>query len=153
MLDHGLCRSLCVSDCYPDAIARVIETSAINHLDNVSAYVCDRVGLLPEHERFDLVVANPPHFLQCPGDDNYQRIAVDSDWAAHQEFFANIGQYLEPNAVILLQENQAGSLRREKEFEHMIQAADLEITDVFDSKQNYTPDHYTQIYYIEIRPK
>lgn len=153
LLDHGLCSSLCVSDCYADAIARVKQTAMLHQLAAVNAYTCDRVSLLPDHEQFDLVVANPPHFLQCPGDDNYQRIAVDINWAAHQEFFANIGQHLNPDAVILLQENQAGSLAREKEFEHMIQAANLEITDVFNSEQHYTPNHYTQIYYIEIRAK
>ncbi len=30
LLDHGLCRSLCVSDIYPDAIARVQETAKIH---------------------------------------------------------------------------------------------------------------------------
>lgn len=153
LLDHNICHSLCVSDCYPDAIVRVKETAAINRLSNVTAYACDRVALLPDHERFDLVVANPPHFLECPGDDNYQRIAVDVDWAAHREFFTNIGQHLEPGAVILLQENQAGSLAREKEFEAMISESGLTITDVFDSGSHYTPNHYTQIYYIEIRQK
>ena len=92
-------------------------------------------------------------FRSCPGNDNYQRIAVDVDWAAHQEFFVNIGQHLLPNGVILLQENQAGSLRREAEFEQYINNAGLEITDVFNSPKHYTPDHYTQIYYIEIRQK
>jgi spermidine synthase len=78
---------------------------------------------------------------------------VDQDWLAHQEFFKNIGQHLAPNGVILLQENQAGSLNREKDFAAYIESAGLEITDVFDSPSHYTPDHYTQIYYIEIRQK
>ena len=153
ILDHGLCRSLCASDIYSDAIKRVEETAKLHKLDNVSAYATGTVAGLPEHERFDLVVANPPHFLQCPGDDNYQRIAVDQDWAAHREFFENIGQHLLPGGVILLQENQAGSLNRERDFEPFIKAAGLEITAVIDSPNHYTPDHYTQIYYVEIRQK
>lgn len=153
ILDHGLCQSLCVSDIYDAAINRVNETALANRIDNVSAYATGAVSGLPDHEMFDLVVANPPHFLECPGDDNYQRIAVDKDWAAHQEFFANIKQHLLPDGVILLQENQAGSLHREKDFEAYINAAGLEITAVFDSPTHYTPDHYTQIYYIEIRQK
>lgn len=153
LLDHGLCNSLCLSDVYDEAMARAEETAAVNKLTNVSAYVTGTVAGLPEQEKFDLVVANPPHFLQCPGDDNYQRIAVDQNWAAHQEFFSNIGKHLQPGAVILLQENQAGSLNREKDFEQFIDAAGLQITDVFNSPNHYTPDHYTQIYYIEIRQK
>lgn len=153
ILDHGLCKSLCVSDIYTDAIERVKETVALHQIDNVSAYATGQVAGLPAHEKFDLVVANPPHFLECPGDDNYQRIAVDQDWAAHREFFENISSHLLPNSIILLQENQAGSLNREKDFEQFIAGAGLEITAVINSPQHYTPDHYTQIYYIEIRQK
>ena len=153
ILDQALCKSLCVSDIYADAIKSVEETVRVNFLSNVSAYATGTVAGLPEHEKFDLVVANPPHFLECPGDDNYQRIAVDQDWAAHQEFFKNIGQHLLPGGIILLQENQAGSMNREKDFEPFIAKAGLEITAVIDSPQHYTPDHYTQIYYIEIRQK
>lgn len=153
LLDHGICQSLCVSDIYDLAIQRVKETATVNSLDNVSAYTTGTVAGLPEHEKFDLVVGNPPHFLECPGDSNYQRIAVDPDWRAHQEFFANIGSHLLPGAVILLQENQAGSLKREQEFDKFISAAGLEITAVFNSPSHYTPDHYTQIYYIELRQK
>ena len=153
ILDHGLCKSLCVTDIYPDAIQAVEQTIRTNQLTAVSAYATGTVAGLPEHEKFDLVVANPPHFLQCPGDDNYQRIAVDSNWAAHQEFFDKIGQHLLPNGIILLQENQAGSLNRELDFKPFIDTAGLEITAVFNSPQHYTPDHHTQIYYIEIRQK
>lgn len=153
LLDHGLCESLCLSDVYPAAIDRVNQTIAENKLTTVNAYATGSVADLPAQERFDLVVANPPHFLTCPGDQNYQRIAVDADWQAHQEFFANIGQHLQPNAVILLQENQAGSLDRAQAFEPFINAAGLVIADVFDSPNHYTPNHYTQIYYIEIRQK
>lgn len=153
ILDHGLCQSLCVSDIYTDAVKRVKETAEINCIENVGAYATGTVAGLPDHEQFDLVVANPPHFLSCPGDENYQRIAVDQDWAAHQEFFANIGQHLLPNGIVLLQENQAGSMNREKDFEPFITAAGLEITAVFDSPKHYNPQDHTQIYYIEIRQR
>lgn len=153
ILDHGLCNSLCVSDIYPDAIEAVKQTSIINKLTNVSAYATGTVAGLPQHEQFDLVVANPPHFLTCPGNENYQRIAVDQNWSAHQEFFENIGKHLLPDSIILLQENQAGSLNRELDFKSFIDAAGLEVTDVFNSDNHYTPNHYTQIYYIEIRQK
>lgn len=153
ILDHGLCGSLCVSDVYQPAIQAIHETIKNNKLHNVSAYATGTVSQLPKNEKFDLVVANPPHFLSCPGDENYQRIAVDQNWAAHQEFFANIRQHLLPNGVILLQENQSGSMNREQDFAPFIDAAGLQITAVVDSPKYYTPDHHTRIYYIEIRPK
>lgn len=153
ILDHGLCGSLCVSDVYQPAIQAIHETIKNNKLHNVSAYATGTVSQLPENEKFDLVVANPPHFLSCPGDENYQRIAVDQNWTAHQEFFANIRQHMLPNGVILLQENQSGSMNREQDFAPFIDAAGLQITAVVDSPKYYTPDHHTRIYYIEIRPK
>lgn len=153
ILDHGLCRSLCMSDVYQPAIQAVHETIKNNQLDNVSAYANGTVGALPDYEKFDLVVANPPHFLSCPGDENYQRIAVDQNWMAHQEFFANIGQHLLPNGIVLLQENQSGSLDREQNFAPFIDAAGLKITAVIDSPKYYTPNHHTRIYYIEIKKK
>ena len=154
LLDHGICRSLCLSDIYPAAIDAVNMTIQENQLQSVAAgYATGTVSGLPQHERFDLVVANPPHFLTCPGDDNYQRIAVDQNWAAHQEFFQNIARHLVPGGVILLQENQAGSLNREQDFAPFIESAGLTVTAVFDSPQYYTPGHHTQIYYIEMQKK
>ena len=153
ILDHGLCGSLCVSDVYQPAIQAVHETIKNNKLHNVSAYATGTVSQLPENEKFDLVVANPPHFLTCPGDENYQRIAVDQNWTAHQEFFENIGRHLLPDGIILLQENQSGSMNREQDFAPFIDTAGLQITAVVDSPKYYTLDHHTRIYYIEIRPK
>jgi methylase of polypeptide subunit release factors len=153
LLDHGICSGLCLSDIYTPAIDRANETIA--HLPDplqhrASAYATAAVAGLPIAKQFDLVVANPPHFLECPGDDNIQRIKVDADWAAHREFFLSIKQHLLPNGIILLQENQAGSLAREQEFEADINESGLKITAVFDSKRYYTPNDHTQIYYIEI---
>ena len=153
ILDHGLCGSLCVSDVYQPAIQAVHETIKNNKLHNVSAYATGTVSQLPENEKFDLVVANPPHFLTCPGDENYQRIAVDQNWTAHQEFFENIGRHLLPDGIILLQENQSGSMNREQDFAPFIDTAGLQITAVVNSPKYYTPDHHTRIYYIEIRLK
>ena len=153
ILDHGLCGSLCVSDVYQPAIQAVHETMKNNKLHNVSAYATGTVSQLPKNEKFDLVVANPPHFLSCPGDENYQRIAVDQNWTAHQEFFENIGRHLLPDGIILLQENQSGSMNREQDFAPFIDTAGLQITAVVNSPKYYTPDHHTRIYYIEIRLK
>ena len=154
LLDNGLCQNLCCSDIFEPAIERVNETKNFppnNCADRVSAYATGSVGGLPEHEQFDLVVANPPHYLECPGDDNYQRIAVDINWQAHQDFFKHIKQHLTPDGVILLQENMAGSLKGIAEFEPFITSNGLEITDWFKSDKYFDSDGPTQIYYIEIR--
>lgn len=156
LLDHGICQGLCLSDIYAPAIARAQETAAhpANRCTNlVTAYAAGSVSELPVSEQFDLVVANPPHFLECPGDSTIQRIKVDPDWAAHRDFFHNIKHHLTPDGVVLLQENQAGSLNREQEFAADIALAGLTITGVFDSNRYYTPNDHTQIYYIELQHK
>lgn len=153
LLDHGICQGLCLSDMYEPAIDRANETIAYPPNgcgDRVTAYATAFVADLPEFEQFDLVVSNPPHFLECPGNDNIQRIKVDENWQAHREFFINIKHHLAPNGVILLQENQAGSLNREQDFAADIESAGLKITKVFDSQKYYTPNDHTQIYYIEL---
>lgn len=153
ILSHGLASRISFQDLYAPAIARTQET-AKNHGLDVSAYVSPTVGGLPNDVQFDLVVANPPHYLECPGDDNYQRIAVDTDWAAHREFYQNIGSRLAPNGIILMQENQAGSIRGAEEFRAMIEANGFEITDVSPSTEFWNqPGPWAQIYYIEIRLK
>jgi len=153
LLDHGLCQNLCLSDIYSPAIDAVRETARTNHCqDQVSAYVAGSIALIPETEKFDLVVANPPHYLVCPGDDNYQRIAVDKNWDSHRDFFQNIAKHMTPDGIILLQENQAGSLRGVDEFWTMIHCNYLKVTAYFTSPNYWDAHGPTQIYYIEIRP-
>lgn len=156
LLAHDLCERLFLSDLYPLAIESIQDTvrSNCHDLENRVAWrLSDRIADLPDHQ-FDLVVANPPHYLECPGDDDYQRIAVDPNWRAHREFFENIGQRLADDGVILLQENQAGSIQGVEEFREMIESNGLAITEVIQSPGYWHhPGPWCQIYYIEIRAK
>lgn len=154
LLDHGLCDSLCFSDrhapCVFESIPATVEANKIDPAV-VSTYLGHSLSCLPASERFDLVVANPPHYLQCPGDTNYQRLAVDPSWQAHRDFFEHIGSHLEADGMILLQENQAGSIQRENEWRGVIEQNGLAIQDVFDSARFYNqPGPWCQIYYIQI---
>jgi methylase of polypeptide subunit release factors len=153
ILDHGICDSLCLVDKYEPAITKAVKQTVLENdlISKVSAYPIDQIRLLPDHEQFDLVVANPPHYLECPGNENDQRIMVDPHWYAHQEFFQSIRQHLLPGGIILLQENQAGSLSGAKEFEPFILKHGLKITDVFLSTRHFDINGPTQIYYIEIQ--
>lgn len=152
LLDHGICDQLVLQDRYAQAIELSIpETIRDNGLDGVQAYLGSSLACLPADQRFDLVVANPPHYLECEGGDNYQRLAVDPDWKAHRDFFEHIGDHLDSDGMILLQENQAGSLRREAEWRDVIEANGLMVRSVFDSPRWYnSPGPWCQIYYIEI---
>jgi methylase of polypeptide subunit release factors len=161
LLSHELCNSLCLSDMYAPAIdsANITANYAPNNCkDQVSTYVFDDLELMPTEEQFDLVVANPPHFVNkdnlTEATDNQIRRAVDKDWAAHQNFFKHIGKHLLPNGVILLQENMYGSTV--ETFAPYIQDAGLVITDWFKSNDWWYPpesDLSLKIYYIEIQKK
>lgn len=154
LLAHGICKDLTLMDGHESCAASVALTVQNNHCDHRARFRnLDRVALLPESDRFDLVVANPPHYLTCPGDANYQRIAVDQRWQAHEEFYGSIGRHLNPGATILMQENQAGSLLGPAEFMPMIERNGLAVTGYWTSARYFDRAGPTQIYYLEIRQK
>lgn len=123
MLGHGLCETLCLADINPAAVTRCKNTVRLNHLeDRVSVYESNNLRSIPRSERWNLVVSNPPHFIdQYEGDIR----AHDPDWEIHREFFNTIHPYLADNGVIVLQENNRGSTV--ETFREMIDAAGLEI--------------------------
>lgn len=106
---------------YIDFFQSEIISNATKHnlSDNVVAYVSSVVSALPETEKFDLVVANPPHVsdyfefmknckLQSNRPDSFlssARMCVDHKFSAHREFFTNIRKYLTDDADVLLVEN------------------------------------------------
>jgi methylase of polypeptide subunit release factors len=152
LLAHGVCDQLCLMDKHAPAAEAVTATSRANLCgDKVSFHCCDRIQDLQHSSKFNLIVANPPHYLECPGDDNYRRIAVDTGWQTHREFYANIGRHMHQDSIILLQENQAGSLDGPAEFRDMIDRAGLQITGYFTSQDHYNTQGPTQIYYLEVQ--
>jgi predicted RNA methylase len=107
MLGHGLCSSLCLADINPEAVQACQRSVSENALsDRVSVYRSDNLLNIPSTERWDLIVSNPPHFI-----DEYigNLRAHDPDWSIHREFFRTVDPFLKPGGVILLQENNAGS--------------------------------------------
>lgn len=109
LLAHGLCESLVLVDVNPDAISAVHETIRANGLeDRVTAYESDCLDSVPAHEKWDLVVANPPHFSTPLGVGN-PLLTDDVGWSFHNRFFQQISAYLHPSGSILLQKNTEGS--------------------------------------------
>ena len=107
LLAHGLCETLCLADVNPEAVAACRRTVARNRLENkVAVYQSDNLENIPRSERWDLVVSNPPHFIDSGiGQLRYH----DPDWRVHRGFFGKVAQHLEPGGVVVLQENNAGS--------------------------------------------
>jgi len=108
LLAHGFCRSLVLADVNPLAAEAARKTAQFNRLDHrVTVYQCDGIEQLPETEKWDLVVGNPPHFCRWPG--QAQLRAEDADWRLHRRFYAHVPRFLNPGASVLLQENALGS--------------------------------------------
>jgi hypothetical protein len=171
MLGNDICKSLCLSDIYNPALVWAEETR--NYPGNkcqdlVSIYLLKDLALLPDYEKFDLVVSNPPHAKYYSSSilgDNLNRIVTDLNWEAHENFYCNIKKHLTPDGVILLLENNAGSTVND--FLPMIDDNGLKIVDTWRSSKLYTEKFDSewdttntekeisrnQIYYIEITHK
>ena len=144
LLAHGLSETLCLADVNPEAVAACRRTIARNALERkVAVYQSDNLKDIPASEQWDLVVSNPPHFLdEAAGHLRYH----DSDWRVHRGFFGQVARHLKPGGVIVLQENNRGSTV--DMFRQMIADAGLAIVFVQGCAPQKTPhDH---MYYVGI---
>jgi len=142
LLGHGLCETLCLADINPQAVEACRRSIEDNRLGNrVAIYHSDNLANIPASEKWDLVVSNPPHFV----DDFVGDLrGHDPDWRIHRGFYAKVGQHLKPGGVLVIQENNRGSTA--ETFREMIEAAGFAITFVHDGRPERTPgDHF---YYI-----
>lgn len=152
LLDHGLTGNLTLADCFEPSMASARETAAdpINDIaDRVHVYQSDVIANLPSAKQFDLVVGNPPHFYHPLENPTFDRLDCDPGWLTHQEFFANIGERLADDGIILLQENWSGS--RPETFEPWIESNGLRMTDWWPSAVWWQEDTDCKIYYLEIQ--
>ena len=144
LLGHGFCDSLCLADVNPEAVEACRLTVAQNGLtERVAVYQSDNLNDIPPSEQWDLVVGNPPHFIDIsPGELRFH----DPDWNLHRRFFAAIGRFLKPSGMIVLLENNRGSTA--ETFRSMIGAAGLCVVFVRNCEGRRTP--YTRTYYLGI---
>jgi len=109
----------------------------------VSVYRSDSLDDIPSSEQWNLVVGNPPHFV----DELHNRLRYhDADWNIHRRFFAKVEDFLAPDGVIVLQENNHGSTA--ETFRPMIEESGLAIRFVHGAAPQRAPDG--RKYYIGI---
>jgi hypothetical protein len=105
LLAEGLVRNLCLADISAPAMECVARTVAENHLEGrVRYWVSDNLKGVPDEERFDLVVGNPPVFHWMNPLHPFWGLAGDlraSDvgWKIHEGFLTRIAHYLEDGAL------------------------------------------------------
>lgn len=123
ILAHGLCETLCLADVNREAVQACRRTIHHNNLsDRVTVYHADNLTGIPETEHWDLVVGNPPFYA----DKHAHEIrAHDANWHIHRRFYANVGKFLKPGGVILLQEANDGSTA--ETFRPMMEQAGLKL--------------------------
>jgi methylase of polypeptide subunit release factors len=117
VLGLGLTKHIVFTDYYHVAIDTCLENARKNHLINyVSGHVSGTINGIPNIEKWDLVISNPPHvydkeyFLEhIPGGreqhhnlDNTCRLTVDQNFGIHKEFFKNIKEKLTTDADVYL---------------------------------------------------
>jgi methylase of polypeptide subunit release factors len=118
---YGFCDTVCLADINPEAVEACRLTVAQNGLaERVTVYQYDNLDDIPSSEQWDLVVGNPPLFIDIsPGELRFH----DQDWTLHRRFFTAIGGFLKPGGMIVLPENNRGSTA--ETFRSMIEAAGL----------------------------
>jgi methylase of polypeptide subunit release factors len=125
MLGHNICDHMVFMDKFAPAIESVNDTATEHNLsDRVTTYVLERISDIPESEKFDLVLGNPPHVwdrdqfmesiraewteknheLKQENIDVLERLLLDHGKDIHKEFFDNISSYLLPGADLFISE-------------------------------------------------
>jgi len=113
LLDKNKVDTVAFVDTHGPSIKSCLANATANKVvDKVSAYVCSEVTQIPTTEKFDLVVANPPHsgdrqaFIDSLDHlnslDNTCRLIVDEGYEALQDFYANIKKYLNTDADVFI---------------------------------------------------
>jgi hypothetical protein len=151
LLGRGLCEYLGLSDVNPGVVELCQTTIERNGLaSRVSTYVSDCFDAMPPEPGWDLVVANPPHWLThaavradarsqadpdaAGGTGKVRRaersplIYLDPMWRTHRKFFAQLPSHLAEGGSAVLMEHSVGSSA--EDFEDMIRDSGLTIVDV-----------------------
>jgi methylase of polypeptide subunit release factors len=144
LLAHGLCETLCLADVNGEAVDACRKTVRDNGLTGrVAIYRSDNLQDIPPSEQWDLVVSNPPHFIDSGiGQLRYH----DPDWRVHRGFFGSVARHLKAGGVIVLQENNAGSTP--DTFAPMIAEAGLKVVFEQDAAPTRTAD--SRMFYLGI---
>ncbi|MCU1285369.1 MAG: hypothetical protein JWO13_1719 [Acidobacteriales bacterium] len=99
LLSRRFCKTLCFVDLNARAIDAVNFTARHNGIENlVTTYVSDALDQVPENERWDLVVCNPPQLLPRVQTDKDTVMTFDPEWRLHRKFYSNLKNYMNPGA-------------------------------------------------------
>jgi len=155
MLATGAAKNVTLSEMYLPAIDIAQKTKEQNATYTNNINIVHGKNLENVTGKFDLVVANPPHWPSIDSAakslgfdptqiDHIEDILVDTDWESHKQFFINVKPLLAKDGRILLQQNSNGSTAND--FKQMTLDAGLAIS--FTAQSEMYADK--GIYYIEV---
>ena len=111
LLEDDICTQLVLTDIFQPAIQGCDLTVATNKLHNhVTTYCTNTLTSLPDVEKWDLFVANPPWRSEITSDifprsADEKRKMYDVNWDLHNHMWNSIGKYLTDDAEIFLFED------------------------------------------------
>jgi methylase of polypeptide subunit release factors len=108
LLENNICKSLVTGDINEKTI-NFVNKSSKKHNYNVRTYHSDNLKNIPKQEKFDLVVSNPPNYCNIQQSHTYGYMRndlrpSDIDWKIHKDFYKNIGEYLNDEAIMFISE-------------------------------------------------
>jgi methylase of polypeptide subunit release factors len=110
LLANGLCKRLTLIDINPEAVRIARKTVAENGLKTeVRVYLSDGLSNVPESEKWDLVVSNPPHFDGKYRDYVEDVRVYDPKWEIHSRFYRDVPAHLKSGGSVLFYENLYGA--------------------------------------------
>jgi len=105
-------RNLTLSDINPQVEKYIRKTNNYNGVPNSNFILSDCFDSIPNGNKFDTIISNPPHFkTERPGgyrNENEKLISLDANMEFHKKFFKDAENYLKPNGKIVLIENCDG---------------------------------------------
>ncbi len=136
MLQEQLCNHLVLTDKFLPATTSCKFTAGVNELnDLVTIYNNEFLGELPDTEKWDLFMANPPwrpelvqNFYKNWSPDDIRK-QFDINWETHTILWDNISKYLTDDADVYLFEHARFSNR--DTWKDQIAAAGLKIHDIY----------------------
>lgn len=102
LLANNLCDKLTLADINPEAVKVCNETIIKNNLEStVTTYLSDCLDNVPETEKWDLVVGNPPHVFTESEEEYKKDITLyNPQFNIHKKFYRDIRKFLKPTGSI-----------------------------------------------------
>ena len=90
----------------------------MEHLVNI--HLSDGLKQIPETEKWDLVIGNPPRIPFSSGNAESDLINYDPGWQLHRGFYSSVKRFMKPGGyALLMEEGPASSVEL---FEPMVRA-------------------------------